>query len=133
LRITHLPWVSQVAFDSLLAQHDLNFVRGEDSLVRALWAGQAFVWQIYPQDDGVHHAKLAAFLGALGAPASAVHAHMAWNANASQPLPALNAAELQSWRAWVRGVRQGLLTQPDLAQQLTAFAATKRAEPSPQG
>jgi uncharacterized repeat protein (TIGR03837 family) len=133
LRITHLPWVSQVAFDSLLAQHDLNFVRGEDSLVRALWAGQAFVWQIYPQDDGVHHAKLAAFLGALGAPASAVHAHLAWNANASQPLPSLDAAELQSWCAWVRGVRQGLLTQPDLAQQLTAFAATKRAEPSPQG
>ena len=133
LRINHLPWVSQVEFDALLARHDLNFVRGEDSLVRALWAGQAFVWQIYPQDDGVHHAKLAAFLGALGAPASAVHAHLAWNANASQPLPALNAAELQSWCAWVRGVRQGLLTQPDLAQQLTAFAATKRAEPSPQG
>ena len=133
LRITHLPWVSQVEFDVLLAQHDLNFVRGEDSLVRALWAGQAFVWQIYPQGDGVHHAKLAAFLGALGAPASAVQAHLAWNANASQPLPALNAAELQSWRAWVRDVRQGLLAQPDLAQQLTAFAAAKRAEPSPQG
>jgi uncharacterized repeat protein (TIGR03837 family) len=133
LRINHLPWVSQVEFDALLARHDLNFVRGEDSLVRALWAGQAFVWQIYPQDDGVHHAKLAGFLGALGAPASAVHAHLAWNANASQPLPSLDAAELQSWCAWVRGVRQGLLTQPDLAQQLTAFAATKRAEPSPQG
>jgi uncharacterized repeat protein (TIGR03837 family) len=68
LRITHLPWVSQVEFDALLSQHEVNFVRGEDSLVRALWAGQAFVWQIYPQDDGVHLTKLAAFLRALGAP-----------------------------------------------------------------
>jgi len=133
LRISHLPWVSQVEFDVLLAQHDLNFVRGEDSLVRALWAGQAFVWQIYPQGDGVHHAKLTAFLGALGAPASAVYAHMAWNANASQPLPSLNAAELQSWCAWVRGVRQALLAQPDLSQQLTAFAASHSGKPSPQG
>ena len=40
----------------------LNAVRGEDSLVRALWAGQPFVWHIYPQDDGAHHAKLDAFL-----------------------------------------------------------------------
>ena len=28
---------------------DLNFVRGEDSFVRAQWAAQPFVWHIYPQ------------------------------------------------------------------------------------
>ncbi len=41
---------------------DLNAVRGEDSLVRGLWAGKALVWHIYPQDDDAHHAKLQAFL-----------------------------------------------------------------------
>jgi len=133
LRITHLPWVSQVEFDALLARHDLNLVRGEDSLVRALWAGQALVWQIYPQDDGVHHTKLAAFLSALGAPPTLAQAHRAWNADAAQSPPALSGADLQSWGHWVREVRQGLLAQPDLAHQLTAFAAAKRGAPNPQG
>ena len=133
LCITHLPWVSQVEFDALLAQHDLNLVRGEDSLVRALWAGQALLWQIYPQDDGVHHTKLAAFLSALGAPPTLAQAHRAWNADSAQSPPALSRADLQSWGHWVRGVRQGLLAQADLAHQLTAFAAAKRGAPNPQG
>jgi len=133
LRITHLPWVSQVEFDALLARHDLNLVRGEDSLVRALWAGQALVWQIYPQDDGVHHTKLAAFLSALGAPPTLVDTHRAWNADSAQSPPVLIKADLQVWGHWVQGVRQSLLVQPDLAQQLTAFAAAKRGAPNPQG
>ena len=133
LRITHLPWVSQVAFDALLAQHDLNLVRGEDSWVRAIWAGQAFMWQIYPQGDGVHHTKLGAFLRRFKAPADLVQAHQAWNADSAQASPSLSVPQLNAWREWVREVRHGLLAQPDLAQQLTAFAAAKSAEPSPQG
>jgi uncharacterized repeat protein (TIGR03837 family) len=49
-------------FDRLLWSCDLNLVRGEDSLVRAIWAGAPFVWQLYVQGDGAHVAKLAAFL-----------------------------------------------------------------------
>ncbi|MEY3654768.1 MAG: hypothetical protein RL739_2938, partial [Pseudomonadota bacterium] len=133
LRITHLPWVSQVTFDALLAQHDLNLVRGEDSWVRAIWAGQAFMWQIYPQGDGVHHTKLGAFLSLFKAPADLVQAHQAWNADSAQAPPSLSVPQLNAWREWVRGVRQGLLAQPDLAGQLTDFAAAKNAEPSPHG
>jgi len=133
LRITHLPLVSQVAFDALLAQHDVNFVRGEDSWVRALWAGQALVWQIYPQDDGVHHRKLAAFLHSLKAPSTLVQAHKAWNAELAQAPPDMRGDVVQTWGDWVRGVRQQLLEWPDLAEQLTQFA-NSRADPSrPQG
>ena len=46
----------------LLQGHDLLFVRGEDSFVRALWAGRPFLWHIYPQDDEAHIAKLDDFL-----------------------------------------------------------------------
>ncbi len=67
---TWLPHLPQTDFDHLLWACDLNFVRGEDSLVRALWAGKPFVWQIYPQDDDAHHAKLGAFLDWLDAPSS---------------------------------------------------------------
>jgi uncharacterized repeat protein (TIGR03837 family) len=62
LRLHFLPHVTQLAFDRLLWASDLNLVRGEDSLVRALWAGQPVLWQLYPQEDGVHADKLAAFL-----------------------------------------------------------------------
>ena len=62
LRLHVLPFVSQDNYDLLLWACDVNFVRGEDSFVRAQWAGRPFIWQIYPQQDEVHHAKLDAFL-----------------------------------------------------------------------
>lgn len=63
LRVRVLPFASQEVYDQLLWACNVNFVRGEDSCVRAQWAARPFVWQIYPQHDGVHHEKLLAFLG----------------------------------------------------------------------
>jgi uncharacterized repeat protein (TIGR03837 family) len=57
-----MPFVEQQRYDLLLWASDVNFVRGEDSFVRAQWAGKPFVWQIYPQHDAVHLKKLDAFL-----------------------------------------------------------------------
>lgn len=62
LEIVAIPFVPQADFDRLLWQCDINFVRGEDSFVRAQWAAKPFVWQIYPQHDEVHLVKLDAFL-----------------------------------------------------------------------
>jgi uncharacterized repeat protein (TIGR03837 family) len=62
LSVRVLPFVTQENFDLFLWGCDVNFVRGEDSFVRAQWAGRPFIWQIYPQQDEVHHAKLDAFL-----------------------------------------------------------------------
>jgi len=60
LRVHVLPFVEQEQYDLLLWACDINFVRGEDSCVRAQWAGRPFIWQIYPQHDGVHLEKLEA-------------------------------------------------------------------------
>jgi len=57
-----LPFLPQSSFDRLLWACDVNFVRGEDSFVRAQWAGRPFVWQIYPQAEEAHLVKLEAFL-----------------------------------------------------------------------
>ena len=57
-----IPFITQQAFDLLLWRHDVLFVRGEDSFVRAQWAAKPFVWQIYPQKDDAHWVKLNAFL-----------------------------------------------------------------------
>lgn len=57
-----LPMRPQAEYDALLWSCDLNFVRGEDSFVRAQWAGLPLVWHIYPQEDAVHLIKLDAFI-----------------------------------------------------------------------
>ncbi|MGN0918218.1 MAG: elongation factor P maturation arginine rhamnosyltransferase EarP, partial [Oxalobacter sp.] len=46
LTVQIIPIIEQSRYDRLLWSSDLNFVRGEDSFVRAQWAGKPFVWQI---------------------------------------------------------------------------------------
>ena len=60
--ISPIPFLPVDDYDNLLWRCDVNFVRGEDSFVRAQWAEKPFIWQIYPQDDEAHHVKLDAFL-----------------------------------------------------------------------
>jgi len=57
-----LPFLEQDNYDLLLWACDFNFVRGEDSFVRAQWAARPMAWQIYPQEAGAHWPKLRAFL-----------------------------------------------------------------------
>ncbi len=116
-----LPRLTQAGYDQLLWACDLNFVRGEDSLVRALWAGRPFIWQAYPQDDGAHHAKLAAFLDWLQPPASLRQAFLAWNADrhrADGSAPDLPPLELAAWGDTARAARNRLLAGPELATSL---------------
>ncbi|MFT4243163.1 MAG: elongation factor P maturation arginine rhamnosyltransferase EarP [Acidovorax sp.] len=126
LSISYLQPRPQPAFDEMLWASDLNLVRGEDSLVRALWAGQALVWHIYPQDDGAHHAKLHAFLDWLGAPPSLRRFHTAWNGLDAAPLALPGDDTLAEWTACVRGARERLLAQHDLASQLLGFVLEKQ-------
>jgi uncharacterized repeat protein (TIGR03837 family) len=62
IMFTFLPWLTQSEFDEVLWSSDFNVVRGEDSFVRAQWAGRPFIWDIYPTEDGAHLVKMAAFL-----------------------------------------------------------------------
>lgn len=126
LRISYLPYLSQPDFDHLLWGCDLNFVRGEDSLVRALWAGKPWLWHIYPQDDLAHHDKLQAFETALDMPASLRAFHATWNGLENAPLPQLTRALLDDWQAWSHQVQHRLQAQTDLTTQLLGFVAQKR-------
>jgi uncharacterized repeat protein (TIGR03837 family) len=62
LTIHILPMTDQQGYDQLLWSCDVNIVRGEDSFLRAQWAGKPFIWHIYPQEDDYHLVKLAAFM-----------------------------------------------------------------------
>lgn len=59
--MVRIPFVPQSAFDNLLWLADGAIVRGEDSFVRALWAGLPFLWHIYQQEEAVHLQKLDAY------------------------------------------------------------------------
>lgn len=128
LRAVALPLLSQNDYDHLLWSADLNFVRGEDSFVRAQWAAAPFVWQIYAQEDGVHLGKLDAFLNRFLNEAPTTLAQdvrrffRAWNA--ASPFPPTPPA-LAPWRAHCATWRAGLLEQSDLCSRLLGFAAGK--------
>lgn len=132
LRTTELPWLSTEDFDHLLWACDLNMVRGEDSLVRALWAGRPFIWQLYPQHDGAHAGKLQAFWDAVpGADGPTLHASVMpwwWAWNGLGPWPGGAAFPWSAEDAWSQAAQQScarLMRQVPLAQALMHFVAER--------
>ena len=127
LTVRVLPFVAQERYDELLWACDVNFVRGEDSCVRAQWAGKPFVWQIYPQHDEVHRHKLQAFLERYDKALAPDAAHVLrglwkmWNGDEPKGIEWANFAaklgELNTHaRAWTEE-----LSQNNLALNLLAF------------
>jgi uncharacterized repeat protein (TIGR03837 family) len=132
LTVAVLPFLRQDDYDRLLWSCDINGVRGEDSFVRAQWAGRPLLWHIYPQQDAAHWAKLDAFLelycAALPAPAAAALAALwrSWNAGSAggeawrrfEPLLPLFKRHAQQWA-------QQLATRQELASALVHFCANQ--------
>ncbi len=128
LRTRVLPFLDPDDYDRLLWSCDVNFVRGEDSAVRAQWAGRPFVWQLYPQAEGAHHAKREAFLrhyvqGIEGDLAALVSRSWGWwNGEIVDPPDAralLHA--LPRWSAHAQRWALALGEQPDLCSRLLGF------------
>ncbi|MGS0742665.1 elongation factor P maturation arginine rhamnosyltransferase EarP [Glaciimonas sp. GG7] len=130
LTVRVLPFIAQPDYDKLLWACDLNFVRGEDSFVRAQWAGKPFIWHIYPQDNNLHHVKLNAFLQCTTAKTEHLIAlALAWNAAEDKdfartwPLFAADLTKIASMSVdWERQMAEN----GDLAANLLKFAATVR-------
>ncbi len=133
VRSVRLPFLDHAGFDALLWSADLNVVRGEDSFVRAMWAGAPFLWQAYPQDDGAEAAKvdafLAAFLDGVAAPfAGSLRALFGrWNATGAVDASApLLLPDVSAWHAATSRWRDRLAAQPDLTTALLGFVVSKR-------
>lgn len=123
LRAMALPLLSQLDYDHLLWSCDLNFVRGEDSFVRAQWAGVPFVWQAYPQQDGAAAAKVDAFLAVSGAAGDVRSLFECWNGMGGA------AVAWPAWPAWCAATtrwQRTLAAQRDLVTRLVGFVAGKR-------
>lgn len=137
LTVRVLPFVAQPDYDKLLWACDLNFVRGEDSWVRAQWAGKPFIWHIYPQDENLHHKKLRAFLQRYSADIDSLStASLCWNGALTA-----NGGEQNDWPAlWAvlladmpkitqrsADWQQQMLANGDLASNLLQFAVSLRS------
>lgn len=129
LTIHLLPFLSQADYDHLLWACDLNFVRGEDSWIRAIWAEKPFIWQPYIQTDETHILKLKAFLdlylnSATTEMKSLVNeSQLAWSsadANVTTPISAL-IKQLPALRVYAKQITNVLAMQPDLATKLVIF------------
>ncbi len=116
LQVHVLPFTDQDAYDALLWACDLNFVRGEDSCVRAQWAAHPLVWQAYPQAEGAHRDKLDALLRLYLQDASAGLARAVkdlwhcWNGVPGAPDVATAWA---AWGAWQAEIAQRAQRWPD--------------------
>ncbi|MFW8566790.1 elongation factor P maturation arginine rhamnosyltransferase EarP [Orrella sp. 11846] len=119
------PFVPQAEFDRFLWSTDLNFVRGEDSLVRAIWAGRPFIWHIYAQDDDLHHDKLSDWLELANMPTTINHLQHQWSRQIADTTW-LDQLHGDSWHGWQEAClahRAQLLAQPSLTTQLLNFAS----------
>lgn len=129
LTLHALPFLPQTGYDALLGRCHLNFVRGEDSFVRAQWAERPFVWQAYPQADHAHLAKLDAFLGLyrekVDAGGTAILNFMrAWNGNGRLDWPELSAS-LPLLASYALRWARRLQSLGDLAANLVKFSVAR--------
>ncbi len=113
-----IPFLEHERYDQLLWACDLNFVRGEDSFVRAQWAARPFVWHIYPQNDNAHRVKLDALLDLYFADqcaATAKQVRAFWHGWNGDGLTAT------AWGAWLESrasiASQAIVWEEKLARQ----------------
>lgn len=121
-----LPFLSQADYDKLLVACDLNFVRGEDSWIRAIWAAKPFIWQPYIQDEGAHMIKLNAFLDLFFANFDKnllpCKAHEYWSTR-QMPQAMLDEylQHLPAIKNYTQQQSAQFANQPDLAAKLVIF------------
>lgn len=128
LTVQVLPYIEQMDFDRLLWSCDFNCVRGEDSFVRAQWAGKPFIWHIYPQQEQAHMDKLLAFMSMynngldVNIKVSYEFAWLAWNnaGDMRQAWQQLMSHEKALQAHAVRWLEQQIKL-PDLATKLASF------------
>ncbi|SFQ20654.1 elongation factor P maturation arginine rhamnosyltransferase EarP [Pseudomonas borbori] len=128
LHVQVLPFVEQDQYDHLLWSCDFNAVRGEDSFVRAQWAGRPLLWHIYGQEEDAHWDKLEAFLALYTqglSPVARAALEGLWRAwNAGEAMGESWQAVLQEWPELAEHAERWCLqraSQADLAMALVEF------------
>jgi uncharacterized repeat protein (TIGR03837 family) len=135
LNVHIIPFLSQADYDQLLASCDINFVRGEDSWIRAIWAGKPFIWQPYLQTENTHVTKMNAFLDLFYADCEAnskavvFKAHSAWvTGKITTDIWQNYLDALHVTKPFTLVKASQLATQTDLASKLVIFLQKVRVK-----
>ncbi len=62
IEIKFMNFLNQEEYEELINIVDFNFVRGEDSFIRAVLTGKPYMWHIYCQKEYAHMDKIEGFL-----------------------------------------------------------------------
>ena len=127
IQVCPIPFLSQKDYDQLLWACDLNFVRGEDSWIRAIWAAKPFIWQPYIQTENTHLVKLEAFINLYyknyEQKEMVWEAHRTWLAEHGFGSACQNYLNsLKNITHFTRQKSAELASQNDLARNLVTFA-----------
>lgn len=128
LTLLRIPFLPQDEYDQLLWLCDLNFVRGEDSFVRAIWARRPFLWQIYEQSEDTHLKKLQAWLTLFPGQEETKAMMRSWNSPSrhayftNQLSALLNThGQMDSWRRSCRTFAEILSKNKTLSTSIRLF------------
>ena len=143
LFIERVPFLPQTEYDKVLWTADLNFVRGEDSIVRGIWAGKPLIWQIYPQTENTHLVKLRAWFAQTGFSEDICNVILDWNPESAQIGSAaaedcaafgsalqrqLKPENFHAWQQHAHRFCTNQTAQIDLATALTRFCQSKQGQ-----
>lgn len=123
--IHFIPFLPQQEYDRLLWSCDVNFVRGEESLIRGLLAAKPLVWHIYPTEDGAHWEKLTAFFAAYDIDESLRQLNQAWNVQSALQALKPVLTNLTHLEQQAKQRQQRILSLGDLSTNLVRFIQSK--------
>jgi uncharacterized repeat protein (TIGR03837 family) len=135
LNLYVVPFLSQSDYDKLLSLCDINFVRGEDSWIRAIWSAKPFIWQPYFQTENTHFTKLNAFLDLFyancepHAKQAIYEIHSSWLAgNVTTQIWQNYLDNFHSIKLFTQHQSSQLASQADLASKLVIFLQKVRVK-----
>ena len=97
MNINPFKMVSMNQYDQLLLACYINFVRGEDSLCRAIFAKKPFIWQPYSQKNNLHLDKLNAFINFFYAEADKSVVDVVRSANIEWSAGCISSTQLRNY------------------------------------
>jgi uncharacterized repeat protein (TIGR03837 family) len=123
--IHFIPFLPQSEYDQLLWSCDLNFVRGEESLIRGLLSAKPLVWHIYPTEDQAHWIKLDAFMDRIAMPSELTKLNNDWNAQTQLANLTEVLKRLPQLQRHAQDTQESILSLGDLSTNLVSFIEKK--------
>ncbi|AGF48887.1 elongation factor P maturation arginine rhamnosyltransferase EarP [Candidatus Kinetoplastidibacterium galati] len=132
LKLASIPFINQENFDKLICCMDINFIRGEDSFVRALLSGNPLVWNIYEQENNAHIDKLKSWLNLNNFPDTIKRLMYSWNNFGEETVGntikiAMSDKNWNLWKDHSRILAEKQISNKSLGENLVEFCISQQS------